>query len=349
MPAVQGSAPAGGGGGGGGLDAAAVQVIVDDSISDVVAGAPGALNTLDELAAGFGDDPNFAAAVTTALAGKQGTSAALTDLIARWVPASAAGPASLDFLEDADNGTNKGTLKAPASMAGDRMWTLPDATVTLLGLSETAVKTGNYTAAPGEIVRFDTSGGAAALMFPTAPHDGAIVGAKLTTAGNTLTLTLGGSDVFNKVGGTASGSLQYLNQAILCVYRAADAVWIVIADDLPKSVLDTLYAPKATTVGTALGTTGTVDLDLAALDGTIQWIVATGNITFTTSNRAAGRGVRVFVDAGASGRTLGYPAGWIAHGAALDTALASGKRMALSILSLGTTDANISAVTSEQP
>lgn len=107
-------------------------------------------------------------------------------------------------------------------------------------------------------------------------------------------------------------------------------------------------APKTPTVGTGLGTTGTVDLDLAALDGTVQWIVATGNITFTTSNRAAGRGVRIFIDAGASGRTLAYPA-WIAHGSALPTSLASGKRLALTILSLGTTDANISAAAAAQP
>lgn len=46
---------------------------VDARISGVIAGAPGALDTLDELAAALGDDANFAATVTTALAGKQAT------------------------------------------------------------------------------------------------------------------------------------------------------------------------------------------------------------------------------------------------------------------------------------
>lgn len=107
-------------------------------------------------------------------------------------------------------------------------------------------------------------------------------------------------------------------------------------------------APKTPTVGTSLGTSGTVDLDLAALDGTIQRISASGNITFTTSNRAAGRGVRIFIDAGGSSRTLAYPA-WVAHGNALPASLASGKRLALTVLSLGTTDGDISAVASAQP
>lgn len=56
----------------------------------------------------------------------QAASSDLTDLVARWVAASAAGPASLDFLEDADNGTNKVTLAAPSALAADRAITFPD-------------------------------------------------------------------------------------------------------------------------------------------------------------------------------------------------------------------------------
>lgn len=107
-------------------------------------------------------------------------------------------------------------------------------------------------------------------------------------------------------------------------------------------------APATPTVGTGLGTTGTVALDLATLNGTVQWIAATGNLTFTTSNLVAGRSVRLFIDAGGSTRTLSWPS-WIAHGAALPTSLASGKRLAVSILSLGTTDGNVSAAAAAQP
>lgn len=50
----------------GGISEAEVQALIDD----VIAGAPGALDTLNELAAALGDDANFAATVTTALAAK---------------------------------------------------------------------------------------------------------------------------------------------------------------------------------------------------------------------------------------------------------------------------------------
>lgn len=44
--------------------------LVTTSIAAVTAGAPGALDTLDELAAALGDDANFATTITTALANR---------------------------------------------------------------------------------------------------------------------------------------------------------------------------------------------------------------------------------------------------------------------------------------
>lgn len=52
------------------------------AVAALVASAPGALDTLDELAAAFGDDANFAATVTTALAGKQPVDSDLTAIAA---------------------------------------------------------------------------------------------------------------------------------------------------------------------------------------------------------------------------------------------------------------------------
>lgn len=45
---------------------------VDQKLADLINGAPGALNTLQELATAMGNDPNFAATITNALAGKPG-------------------------------------------------------------------------------------------------------------------------------------------------------------------------------------------------------------------------------------------------------------------------------------
>jgi hypothetical protein len=51
---------------------------VDNAISDLVDAAPGALDTLNELAAALGDDPNFATTMTNALAGKLATTHDMT-------------------------------------------------------------------------------------------------------------------------------------------------------------------------------------------------------------------------------------------------------------------------------
>jgi hypothetical protein len=54
----------------------ATTAFVKKAVDDLVAAAPGALNTLDELAAALGDDANFATTVTNSLA----TKASTTDL-----------------------------------------------------------------------------------------------------------------------------------------------------------------------------------------------------------------------------------------------------------------------------
>ena len=59
---------------------AASTAYVQTEIAALVASAPGALNTLDELAAALNDDANFASTVTTALSGKQPLDATLTAL-----------------------------------------------------------------------------------------------------------------------------------------------------------------------------------------------------------------------------------------------------------------------------
>lgn len=48
----------------------ALRTYIANAIANLIASAPGALDTLDELAAALGDDENFAATVTAALAGK---------------------------------------------------------------------------------------------------------------------------------------------------------------------------------------------------------------------------------------------------------------------------------------
>jgi len=74
--------------------------------------------------------------------------ATLTDLSTKWTAASASGSASLQFHEDTDNGTNKATLTAPASLAADATITLPSATSTLATLAGTETLTNKTLTSP---------------------------------------------------------------------------------------------------------------------------------------------------------------------------------------------------------
>lgn len=72
----------------------------------------------------------------------QPASSALTALASAFTPASSSGPAGLAFAEDTDNGSNKVTLKAPASVASDIDVTLPSTAGTLAALSAAQKWTG---------------------------------------------------------------------------------------------------------------------------------------------------------------------------------------------------------------
>lgn len=116
-------------------------------------------------------------------------------------------------------------------------------------------------------------------------------------------------------------------------HDAVHALYNNLAGATPNAAAVPALTP---TVGTSLATTGTVNLDMATLNGTYQSIAATGNITFTTSNRAAGRTVTIKIAAGAAGRTITLPA-WILVGSAV--ALAASKTGILTVTFFDTTDA----------
>ena len=100
-------------------------------------------------------------------------------------------------------------------------------------------------------------------------------------------------------------------------------------------------------LGTALGTTGTIDLDFSTNE-LVTMAAMTGNVTFTASNYAAGRTKTIRIIGGASAFTFTFPAGWKFLGAAAPASLAIGKYAVLTLTSISTTEAEAVAAYSAQ-
>lgn len=211
--------------------------------------------------------------------------------------------------------------------------------------------TTNYLRADGTWAA-PAGGGSVTSVGMSVPTGLSVSGSPITGAG-TLAVTLAAGYVIP----TQTALDDKLSSSAATTISATKAV-LVAADKLISFDSAASDAPKLTTLGelnnslgrlapgTGLGTTGTVNLDLAALAGTDQQITATGNITITTSNRAAGLRGRLRIAAGGSTRTLTWPS-WTAFGAALPTSLASGKVLRVAWECTGTTDASIDAVAVE--
>lgn len=75
----------------------------------------------------------------------------------------------------------------------------------------------------------------------------------------------------------------------------------------------------------------------------------TGNVTFTTSNLAAGRSVTIRIIGDSSLRTLTFPGGWKFVGNAAPASLDANKTAIITVTSFGTTDANVIAAYAVEP
>jgi hypothetical protein len=82
-----------------------------------------------------------------------------------------------------------------------------------------------------------------------------------------------------------------------------------------------------------------VALDMSALAGGYRTISLTGDLTFTTSNRANGRQVTIRLICDATQRTLTFPAGWVFVGTKPST-IAASKSAVLSLTFFGTADSD---------
>lgn len=120
-------------------------------------------------------------------------------------------------------------------------------------LAAVAKQTGSYAATANQLVPCDTTSGSLTVTLPNAPADRTMVAIKHVIQGgtNSVTFACAGSDVINKAGGSTTGTLSLVNQAVLLMYAAAGGIWYIVSDDLPLGDLDTRYllASVLTTLG----------------------------------------------------------------------------------------------------
>jgi hypothetical protein len=122
----------------------------------------------------------------------------------------------------------------------------------------------------------------------------------------------------------------------------------VAATDSILQAIQKLDGNDRTVPTQTLAYAATINLDLAALTGTHQLLTLTGAVEFTTSNRALGHWVTIFIDPGASNRTLTFPAGWTFYSAKPSTQTAN-KRAVLTLKANGTGLSDIHAAWKEAP
>lgn len=180
----------------------------------------------------------------------------------------------------------------------------------------------------------------------------------------TTVIDVGGSTAFRVADGTQSlPSYTFSNDTDMGIYRvgenqmsvvtgantrmsfsgSASDGYVTIGDGYGDQLLISGYIQR-TPSGVAYATTTNINFASAS----IQTISLTGNVTFTTSNLAAGRTVTIKISADGSTRNLTFPA-WKFVGAAAPTSIAAGKTALLSLIAFDTTDASVIAAYSVEP
>lgn len=134
---------------------------------------------------------------------------------------------------------------------------------------------------------------------------------------------------------TAANEIDLVNVANVLQWRLeSDGTTYTVASTADVNT----RLPKTATQDT-LTYAATVDIDLAALTGTYQTISLTGNLTLTSSNRAAGRQVVLRLICDGTQRDLTFPGDWTFIGT-MPANIAASKTGMLSLIWFGTTDAD---------
>ena len=164
----------------------------------------------------------------------------------------------------------------------------------------------------------------------------------------------------NHTGGTATGVISVDLVGAFCLPEAAPigngAVWpdasgrSAPADlQLPASgvtwAVQSASNPTATNATLTYSSTTTIDFATQS----IQTVTLTGDITFTTTNLAAGRSKTIRIICDSSTRALTFPGSWVFIGTAAPATAIASKTGVLSLTAFGTADSTVVAAYAAQP
>lgn len=224
--------------------------------------------------------------------------------------------------------TNHLSKYTAATTVGDSLAADDGTTLTYTGSGGISVNTGSTAGAISLTQGTTQSTGTTNITIQAPTSVTSYIRTLPAAAGSTgfLLETVAGSvQTESLVAGTGSGSV---------VRATAPTLSLPVTDNV-------VFTQSALSAGT-----GTVDIDF---NGNGQRTVTlTGNITFTTSNKAAGKSVTVFITGDSSLRTFTFPA-WKFQGAAAPASLAANKTAALTLTCTSTTDASIWAAYAAEP
>jgi hypothetical protein len=244
------------------------------------------------------------------------------------------------------NGAGTGIWTITGSASGSFNLTTANATaqsVTISPLAQTSGATVLSITDQAGVNRNILTGSLTATRVPFASSAGILTDdADLTFATDTLTATklIGSTSITNSA--LTSGRVVFSGTAGI---QSDDADLTFATDTLTATRIST--GNVQVTVTATGSVTGSNAVSFSGV-GFLDWTM-TGNVTFTTSNLAAGKSVTLRLLASGGTRTLTFPGTWIFVGAAAPASLASGKYAVLTLTSFGTTDADVVAAYSAQP